>query len=67
MIDDNNFDLPLFITHLIKLLEQFESRFQQFTTMETVATLFVNPFIVQVDITETAKSIAELLHFKKKH
>ena len=41
-------------------MEQFGSRFQQFTIIEHVATFLVNPFTTQVVMTETAESIAEL-------
>lgn len=61
VIGEKNFDQKIYISHLEKLLHQFDIRFKQFTSVEPVATFFVNPFSTQFDISEIAKSIGELL------
>lgn len=61
VIGENVVDLNLFVTHLKKLLKQFESRFQQFSIIEPVVTFYLNPFNAHTDVTLIADFIAKML------
>ncbi|KAG8222172.1 hypothetical protein J437_LFUL001263 [Ladona fulva] len=61
MIGDIEIDLSSFVVNLQSLQNQFEKRFQQFTTIEPMVIFFVNPFTCQVNVTKMAAQIAELV------
>ncbi|KAG8233889.1 hypothetical protein J437_LFUL005216 [Ladona fulva] len=58
---DVEIDLSSFVVNLQSLQNQFEKRFQQFTTIQPMVTFFVNPFTCQVNVTKMAAHIAELV------